>query len=124
MSDYEYFIAWLVRTYPAYAYVYASDNVIQSAFFAGLSVQAQRNKAQLCDFDIKKQVECVGSMAFKKSSGVRVPLHDYMGSDEIIVKIKVLEAARKKGCKGTVADRMTELGWWIEPVYVLKHDME
>ena len=37
MSEYERFMAWIVRTYPTHARAYSGDPVIQSAFFAGLA---------------------------------------------------------------------------------------
>lgn len=68
-------------------------------------------------------MECVGSMAFGKYEGVRVPLIYYTGDDEYEVKRKILEAARKEGYQGTVSGRMMELGWWIEPIYALTHNV-
>lgn len=45
MSDYECFVAWLMRTYPTHARPYSSDPVIQSAFFAGLEEKERRLSA-------------------------------------------------------------------------------
>lgn len=40
----------------------------------------------------------------------------YAGTESEIAR-KVMEAARREGYRGTFADRMKELGWWIAPLY-------
>lgn len=61
--------------------------------------------------------EFAGFMAFGCAHGVACSIPDYSGLSEFIVKDKILNAARREGYRGTIAGRMLELGWWIEPVY-------
>lgn len=54
---------------------------------------------------------------FANVDGRTVALPQYSGRTENIVLDKVLEAAEREGYKGTAADRIKELGWWVGPVY-------
>lgn len=45
-----------------------------------------------------------------------VCLTGYVGTESEIAS-KVMEMARREGYRGTFADRMKELGWWIAPVF-------
>ena len=72
-------------------------------------------RAALEEDDISAQF--AGFMAFGRDNGKVVPLPGYASLSEISVKNMILHAARREGYKGTVAGRMLELGWWIEPVY-------
>ena len=54
---------------------------------------------------------------FANADGRTVALPQYSGWTENIVLDKVLEAAEREGYKGTGADRIKELGWWVGPVY-------
>lgn len=54
---------------------------------------------------------------FANADGRTVSLPQYSGWTENIVLDKVLEAAEREGYKGTGADRIKELGWWVGPVY-------
>jgi len=61
----------------------------------------------------------IGYVAVGKDDEMRnVELLDYAGATELEVERKVLAAAHAQGYKGTAKDRLQELGWWVEPIYV------
>ncbi len=62
MSDYQKFIEWLEKTYPAHARAYSGDPVIQSAFFAGMAKcdDAHKRMFESACVDLAMINECLG----------------------------------------------------------------
>lgn len=58
-----------------------------------------------------------GYDAFCTIEGVTHRITGYTGGTEKAVKEHVIYQARREGYKGTVEDRLRELGWRIQPIF-------
>ena len=68
------------------------------------------------------QVECGFVVLAKTDSGKPFRVQGYIGDTVESVEQQVLGKARREGFKGTAKERMTELGWSIEPAVVELRD--
>jgi hypothetical protein len=75
-------------------------------------------KQEGADGRVEASVGPVAYIAFGRAGTTPIALCEYCGSTELDVYQKVLEVAWREGFRGTGRERMAELGWWIEPVFM------